>query len=558
MNNPIRTTFFLLAMLLCLVTAQTVMADYLGGVTFDKVSPSYLPHGERVNINIDYKVDIPEGAIIYARPYTMGSLTPGYSASGGDIVSAGSGTVGQYFFFSSGEKAVTHVKVSMISLDQSVTYLELFVPVHYICAPHGVFNIQMNHGQHNRLPYDKRLYIDFDYGADSGGPVRILARPFTNGTLTPGYYASGSADLPPSGSYSQYFYFNQDTDVTDIRFQVFEDGYSTLLYEFFVPYDIYWREVGIYDISFDWPDFEFMHNSQNLTATFTVEHSEPDDRRAWTWCTTDGYYTPGSVYQGSAAVPAGPQTITRYSRVNEGEQDVDGVRFIYGTSSEIEMSFIVPVHYKYAPHTVQNHAFSPQSPAILSNGEDLEMTYDYVTDHAEGVRIFTRPAYDGELLYGISSAGSPAYAYPSGSGSFWLTFNAGEHLASSMYFHMTNLDQSDLLYEQFALGWWAWGSSNSITPALDAVPSATAILGKAYPNPFNPRTTIPVLLSKDTHVQLNVYNVRGLLVETIQDGDLNAGEHLFTFKGDNQPSGVYFYRMKTSSGIVSRAMALVK
>ncbi len=222
------------------------------------------------------------------------------------------------------------------------------------------------------------------------------------------------------------------------------------------------------------------------------------------------------------------------------------------------MSFIVPVHYKYAPHTVQNHAFSPQSPAILSNGEDLEMTFDYMTDQAEGVRIFTRPAYDGELLYGITSAGSPAYGSPSGSGSFWLTFNAGEHLASSMYFHMTNLDQSVLLYDQFALGWWAWGSSHSITPALDAVPSATAILGKAYPNPFNPRTTIPVLLSKDTHVQLNVYNVRGLLVETIQDGDLNAGEHLFIFKGENQPSGVYFYRMKTSSGVVSRAMALVK
>ncbi len=86
MNNPIRKTFFLLTMLLCLVTAQNVMADYLGGVTFDKVSPSYLPHGERVNINIDYKVDIPEGAIIYARPYTMGSPTPGYSASGGDSV----------------------------------------------------------------------------------------------------------------------------------------------------------------------------------------------------------------------------------------------------------------------------------------------------------------------------------------------------------------------------------------------------------------------------------------------------------------------------------------
>jgi len=417
-------------MLLCLASFQPALADYLGGVTFDKVSPSYLPHGERVNISIDYKVDIPEGALIYARPYTLGSLTPGYNASGGDIVAPGSGTVEQYFFFSSGEKVVTHVRVFMLSLDQSVTYLELFLPVHYICAPHGLFNIHMDHGQYNRLPYGKNLNIDFDYAADTPGEVRISARPFTDGTLSPGYFASGSALLPSIGSYSQQFYFDQDTDVTDIRFQIFEADFSTLLYEFFIPYDIHWREVGIYDFSFDWPDYEFMHNSQDLTATFTVEHSAGEDRYAWTQCYTDGNYSPGGVYQGSQPFPAGPQTMTRYCRVNSGEQDVDGIRFIYGIPTEVMMSFIVPVHYHFAPHAVQNHEFSPQSPAIMTNGEHLEMTFDYMTDEMAGVRIFARPAYDGNLLYGMNSAGSPAHAYPVGSGNFWVSFLEEERLAS--------------------------------------------------------------------------------------------------------------------------------
>jgi len=545
-------------LIICLISSQLALADYLGGVTFDKVSPSFLPHGEIVNVSIDYKVDVPEGAIIFARPFTMGSPTPGYSASGGDVVTPGTGTVGQYFRINSGETAVTHVRVFMVSLDQTVTYLELFVPVHYICAPHGLFNIQMDHGQYNRLPYGMNLNINFDYAADTAGNVRISARPFTDGNLTPGYFASGSALLPSSGSYYQHFYFNQDTDVTDIRFQIFEPDFTTLIYEFFIPYDIHWREVGIYDFSFDWPDYEFLHNSQNLTSTFTVEHSDSEDRYAWIWCMTDGSYTPGGVYQGSTPFPAGPQTITRYSRVNTGEQDVDGIRFIYGIPTETMESFIVPVHYHFAPHAVQNHTFSPQSPAIMTNGEHLEMAFEYVTDEMDGVRIFARPAYDGGLIYGMNSAGSPLHLYPSGIGDFWVSFLEEERLANSIFFHMTNPDQSEVLFEQFVHGWWAWGSSGYITPVPDALPAVAAVLGSAFPNPFNPQTTIPLHLNKDTHVQLNVYDMRGMLIDTLQDGDLETGQHYFTFKGDGQPSGVYFYRLKTAGGIVSKPMALIK
>ena len=558
MNNSSRTLCFFAAMLFCLAIIPPALADYVGGVTFDKPSPSYLPHGERVNISIDYKVEVVEEALIFARPYTMGSPTPGYSASGGDLVGPGTGTVQQYFFFSSGEKAVTHVRVSMVSPDQLVTYLELFVPVHYICAPHGLFNIQLNHGQYNRLPYGMALDMDFDYAADTAGDVRISARPFTDGELTPGYYASGSALLPASGSYSQNFFFDQDTDVTDIRFQIFEADYTTLLYEFFIPYDIHWREVGIYDFSFDWADYEFLHNSQNLTTTFTVEHADSEDRYAWTQCYTDGNYSPGGVYQGSSPFPSGPQTMTRYCRVNSGELDVDGIRFIYGAPTETMLSFIVPVHYHFAPHAVQNHEFSPQSPAIMTNWEPLEMTFDYMTDEMAGVLVFARAAYDENLIYGMSSSGSPHHAYPSGSGSYWSSYHEGENLANSMYFHMTNMDQSEMLFDQFVHGWWAWGSSGYITPAPDALPSVAAVLGTAFPNPFNPVTTIPLKLSKSTHVQLNVYNVRGMLVDTLEDGELAAGQHFFTFKGEALPSGVYYYRMKTSAGIVSKPMALVK
>ena len=556
---PCRQHFLLLTVVLfTLLFATSALADYLGGITFDVESPSYLQNGQFVNISIDYKLDRMSGGLIFARPYTLGSPTPTYGASGGSAVAMGSGTTSQHFTISSAEAIVTHIRIFMTSPDQSETWLELFVPVHFVFAPHGLYNIQMDHGQFNRLPYGRALNIDFDYAADSAENVRISARPFTNGALTPGYFASGSASLPPSGSYFQNFYFNQDADVTDIRFQIWNNSFDVLLYEFFVPYDIYWREFGIYDFSFNWPDGEALHNTQNIVGTFTVEHYLAGDLRAWMWCTTGGSYSPGGVYQGSAVVPTGPQIISRYCRISSGETDVDGLEFIFGTSTDPMMQFNVPVTHHYGPHAVQNHEFVPASPAIMTHGERLNMTFDYVTDDDASVRIFSRPAYDGELLYGINSSGSLAYPPPAGSGTFWLTFNEGEHLASSMYFHMTNLDQSVVHFDQFVDGWWAWGSSGYITPAPDLVPSVLATLGPVYPNPFNPRATVPVLLQKDTSIQLGIYDLRGRLVEKLHDGDIAAGRHLFTFNGWQQPSGVYFCRLKTPAGVETRAMTLLK
>jgi len=553
-----RSICILVTLTLSLFLPHFAFADYLGGITFDKVTPSYLPHGEQVTVSIDYKVDAPDGALIFARPFTSGSPTPGYGASGGDLVPTGSGTVEQNFSIYSGETLIDHVRVYMVSPDQSELYLELFVPAEYAFAPHGLFNIQMNYSQYSRLPYGRNLNISFDYASDSTENIRIIARPFTDGSITPGYGGSGSASLPPSGSYAQYFHFNQDADVTHVRYQIFNNDFSVVLYEFFLPFDVHWAEVGLYNISFDWPDGEFLQNSQDLTATFTVEHAETEDRYAWTWCNTDGHYSPGGVYQPSAPFSAGPQTISRYCRINSGEVDVDGVEFTYGLPTQVMMNFNVPVTHHYAPHAIQNHVFSPASPAIMSNGERLEMDFDYITDHGEEVRIYCRPAYYGDPLYGIHGAGSPAYPVPSGTGDFWLSFASGNHLANSMRFQMVSLDQSETFLEQFVPGWWAWGQSFQLTPAPDFVPTALSELGPVYPNPFNPTTKIPVMLTQDTHMQLKVYDLRGLLVQSLHDGNISAGEYLFEFRGEGQPSGVYYCRMETPMGISTRPMTLLK
>jgi hypothetical protein len=65
----------------------------------------------------------------------------------------------------------------------------------------------------------------------------------------------------------------------------------------------------------------------------------------------------------------------------------------------------------------------------------------------------------------------------------------------------------------------------------------------AYPNPFNPATTISVPLASDGHVRVTLYNAIGQEVGTLADGDFDAGVHEFRWEAGSMPAGVYFCRI---------------
>jgi hypothetical protein len=83
-------------------------------------------------------------------------------------------------------------------------------------------------------------------------------------------------------------------------------------------------------------------------------------------------------------------------------------------------------------------------------------------------------------------------------------------------------------------------------------------LFNAYPNPFNPATTISFALPKAGKVTLTVFDVNGRLVSTLVDGYRNAGVHEVTFDGSNLSSGIYLYRLETGQFTVSGKMMLMK
>ena len=83
-------------------------------------------------------------------------------------------------------------------------------------------------------------------------------------------------------------------------------------------------------------------------------------------------------------------------------------------------------------------------------------------------------------------------------------------------------------------------------------------LSQNFPNPFNPSTSMKYRLPSDGHARLSVYDLLVREVAILVDADVEAGEHTASWNADRMPSGVYVYRLETSSGMQMKRMTLMK
>jgi hypothetical protein len=88
---------------------------------------------------------------------------------------------------------------------------------------------------------------------------------------------------------------------------------------------------------------------------------------------------------------------------------------------------------------------------------------------------------------------------------------------------------------------------------ISTIEFSTTLKG-AYPNPFNPSTTIAFSLAEKGQVTIAVFNLQGQLLQILAiDRPFDKGSHTISWNGKDkagQPvsSGIYFYRMQTDDG----------
>ncbi len=99
-------------------------------------------------------------------------------------------------------------------------------------------------------------------------------------------------------------------------------------------------------------------------------------------------------------------------------------------------------------------------------------------------------------------------------------------------------------------------SSEKATGNL-AIPT-TATLNPAFPNPFNPQTTINYLLNKNGNVVLSVFNLKGQKIKTLVNQYQTRGDYSVLFDAYNLASGAYIIRLNVDGFTQSSKVILLR
>jgi len=197
--------------------------------------------------------------------------------------------------------------------------------------------------------------------------------------------------------------------------------------------------------------------------------------------------------------------------------------------------------------------FASQDPVALESVcfDLLQLDDDY--------RQYPQMAGVDDFLHEAALAGDPP------SGTFYDPDHVGdvERLVSlGVHEHWNN--DTERLYSR-NLGTGDGIELLRLDPATGVEPAATqqGLETYAYPNPFNPQTTIRFALLQASHVEIAVFSATGGYVTTLFNGTLPAGGHDVVWKGTDeagQPvaSGAYFYRLSAGSKRAGGRMILLK
>jgi hypothetical protein len=100
-------------------------------------------------------------------------------------------------------------------------------------------------------------------------------------------------------------------------------------------------------------------------------------------------------------------------------------------------------------------------------------------------------------------------------------------------------------------------ASGPVTVAASQLPESFA-LHPAYPNPFNPATTLSFDLPVASVVRLDILDATGRVVERLLDRELAGGRHAVRWYPDARPSGLYLFRLAAGAFRASGSVMLVK
>ena len=213
---------------------------------------------------------------------------------------------------------------------------------------------------------------------------------------------------------------------------------------------------------------------------------------------------------------------------------------------KIPANNVVAVTYTFAPGTYNNG--------------DVVFQYSNPTTPA------TRNGFGGYL------AGQKDYAGASNALSYWYdrdmtqpnpakTKNASmDYYTNGRYNRYTGGQAfaNTCMYPGADFCWYIETIISNTVVGIDEHKANNVRVGQNIPNPFSDNTYIGYDLLEGANVTLEVFDITGKKVQTVEEGKQFAGNHSIQFNASNLQAGVYFYTLTAGENRVSKRMTLVK
>ena len=101
-------------------------------------------------------------------------------------------------------------------------------------------------------------------------------------------------------------------------------------------------------------------------------------------------------------------------------------------------------------------------------------------------------------------------------------------------------------------------SSSAQRVNVESTSPAAFMLNSAYPNPFNPTTTIDYDVSSISNLNISIYNTNGQLVDVLADRMHEPGQYSIVWNAQGYTSGVYFVKLIAGEFIATQKIMLIK
>ena len=253
---------------------------------------------------------------------------------------------------------------------------------------------------------------------------------------------------------------------------------------------------------------------------------------------TTAFSAGGTVLWGLASFTAGAQSYLHRVEFWTTDTTTDVDVYVYGTFNGSTAGNLLAGSYNHSFAEPGYHFVDLPEPLLLASGQTFHLAVKF------GNQSYVYPlAADAD---GPADAG---LSYVSTNGSSWTNlggYGVDTTIRARVGATATlGVEDGDLVGEE------------------EAVPALDLQLVGAYPNPFNPNTTIQYNLPRRGLVELGIYDLKGRLVRSLLHEVKDAGGHEVIWDGrgndgSNVPSGVYFCLAEQNRDLSALKLVLLK